>query len=377
MRYFIIAGEASGDLHASNLIKALREVDADAQFCFMGGDLMAEAANQQPVVHYSAVAYMGFVPVLKHLGEIAGAAKKVQNAMREFAPDVVIPVDFGSFNFRYILPFVHDELHTPIFYYIAPKVWAWKKWRVRTLKKYVHTLLCILPFEVDFFTQRGVNAIYVGNPCVDAVMDFEHQGDAPSALDGIPEGARMVALLCGSRKQEVADNLPTMLRAMDGIDGPIPVIAGAPGLTMADYEPYIGSHTEAKVVFGQTYQLLAQSEAAMVTSGTATLETCLLGTPQVVCYRATGNPVIAWGFKYLFPIKYFSLVNLIANKTIVPELLAHQVTPKRVREALTDILPGKPARDKQLMGYGQVQAILGQERTSAKAANEIYLFLKE
>ncbi len=372
MKYFLIAGEASGDLHASNLMKALREQDPEAEFCFMGGDLMAAVAGNEPLIHYRSLAYMGIVPVLKHLPEFVRAGRRLQYAMSEFCPDVIIPVDFGSFNFKYIMPYAHS-LGIPIHYYIAPKVWAWKKWRIRTMKRYIDLLLCILPFEVEFFRQYHLQSEFVGNPCVDAVLQYRatHQTDAAVKTDGRP----IIALLSGSRRQEVLGNLPAMLEAVAQYPDFRPVIAGAPGLERKDYEPVLRGK-KVEIVFGKTYALLEQSSAALVTSGTATLETALLNVPQVVCYRSGGNRIIYWGFKHLFPIRFFSLVNLIAGKAIVPELLAHQVTSGQIAEQLHRILPGGSGRNAMLEGYRALQDLLGAEPCSHRAARTILTALK-
>lgn len=374
MKYFLIAGEASGDLHASNLIKSLARRDAQAEFRFMGGDLMTEAAGCEPVVHYRKVAYMGFLPVLRHLGEIADAAKKVKSAIREFNPDVVIPVDFGTFNFKYILPYVHDMLGIPVVYYISPKVWAWKRWRVKIMEKYVDTLLCILPFETVFFKPYDIKTVFVGNPCVDAVNNYRVTAQPKLNLN-IETGEPVVAILCGSRRQEVAANLPYMLEAVASVGGVRPVIAGAPGLTMEDYVPYLKDR-KVEIVFGATYELVEKSRAVLVTSGTATLETCLLGTPQVVCYRAGGSRVIRWGFRYLFPIKYFSLVNLVADFDVVPELLAHEVTVDNIATHLKAVLSEGAERTRQIKGYRDVYEKLGNIPCSERAAEAVLTALK-
>ncbi len=372
MKYFLIAGEASGDLHASNLMKALRKQDSEAEFRFMGGNLMAAVAGNEPLIHYSSLAYMGIMPVLKHLPEFARAGHRLQHAMSEFCPDVVIPVDFGSFNFKYIMPYAHAQ-GIPIHYYIAPKVWAWKKWRIRTMKRYIDLLLCILPFEVEFFRQYCLQSEFVGNPCVDAVL--QHRATHPADTAVISDDRPIIALLSGSRRQEILGNLPAMLEAVAQFPDYRPVIAGAPGLERRDYEPILLGK-EVEVVFGKTYSLLEQSSAALVTSGTATLETALLNVPQVVCYRSGGNRIIYWGFKYLFPIRFFSLVNLIAGKAIVPELLAHQVTSERIAEQLRRILPGGSDRNAMLEGYRSLQDLLGADPCSHRAARAILTALK-
>lgn len=378
MRYFLIAGEASGDMHAANLMSALRAIDSGALFAFMGGDKMSAVAQRTPVVHYREVAYMGIGPVLRNLRTIAQKGSVVQEALLRFNPDVVIPVDFGGFNFKYILPFVRKQLPNAYLpYYIPPKVWAWKKWRVNALRKQCSEVLCILPFEEAFLQQHNVRASYIGNPCVDAVDSYwdnygkpERQEHLRQLLADQSEDSRpIIAILAGSRRQELKSNLPLMLETVrDYYPHLRPVIAGAPALSEEDYRPYLLEQNPVKILFGATYDLLAGAQIALVTSGTATLETALIGTPQVVCYRANGKRVMNWAFQHLFPIRYFSLVNLIADAPLVTELLAADATHTNLKRAIDTLLNNSDTLHK---GYQQVRTLLGREHCSQIAAQRI------
>lgn len=363
MRYFLVVGEASADLHASRLIRALREQDAEAEFAFMGGDLMAEASGVTPVVHYRDVAFMGILPVLRNLGTIKRKAKLVQEHLLSFSPDVVIPVDFAGFNFEYILPFVKHHYPTcPIVYYIAPKLWAWKPWRIKTLRRYVDELLVILPFEEAYFTERGVPTSYVGNPSAEAIAPFRAEGEERKA---------QIALLAGSRKQELKANLPIMLESVRPYKASYRVvIAGAPGLSQADYQPYLEEGVELR--FAETFEILRESYAALVTSGTATLETALLGTPEVVCYRMGGSRLARWIFDSFFSVPYISLVNLILERNAVPELIGHEVTAGRIASLLSPLLQADSLeRRAQCEAMQALWQRLGEQPASQRVAQQI------
>ena len=284
MKYFLIAGEASGDLHASNLMAALKEKDPEADFRFFGGDLM-QAVGGTLVKHYREMAFMGFIPVLLNLRTILNNMKTCQEDIRKYQPDVVILIDYPGFNLK-IAKFVKTVLHLPVYYYISPKIWAWKQYRIKDFRRYVDRMFCILPFETEFFRKLDYSVDYVGNPSVDSVAQYkEKQANRPDTFmadEGLPDKP-ILALLAGSRRQEIKDNLPTMLEVAAAYPDYQPVIAGAPGLEPEYYKQYIGNHP-AKIVFGKTYDLLQHSRAALVTSGTATLETSLFRVPQVVCY---------------------------------------------------------------------------------------------
>lgn len=371
MRYFIVVGEASADLHASRLMQALAEQDAEASFAFMGGDLMAKVAGCAPIAHYRDVAFMGIGPVLRNLGTISRIAKQVQEAIMHFAPDVVIPVDFAGFNIRYILPFVKKHLSCPIIYYIAPKLWAWQEWRITKLRKWVDHLLVILPFETEYFSSRGVATTYVGNPCIDATADVRCLS---------PERQPQIALLPGSRQQELKSNLPMMLQAVRPFASSHSIaIAGAPGLSEAYYTPYLRDYPElnARLHFGRTYHLVAESDVALVTSGTATLETALLGTPQVVLYRMGGYRLARWVFDHLFSVPYISLVNLILGRGAIPELIGHEVNTHNIRIQLRALLSNETTdREKQLKAIQDLRLVLGSEPASPRAAHTIIQLLQ-
>ena len=368
MRYFIIVGEASADLHASRLVEAIKLRDAEASFAFMGGDLLAEVTGEKPIVHYRDVAFMGLIPVLMNYSKIKSAANRVQRAMLDFKPDVVIPVDYAGFNLRYILPFVKKHLSAKLIYYIPPKLWAWKAGRIKTLRKYVDLLLCILPFEEQYFSERGVNSCYVGNPCVDATLDYYIQG----------EGARkeQIAILPGSRKQELKSNLALMLESVRPYtDKYHIVVAGAPGLNKEDYQPYMSDYEHVEVVFGNTYNLVSTSKLALVTSGTATLETALLGTPEIVFYRMGGQRIARWVFETFFSVPFISLVNLILGRALVPELIGSEVNVSRIRQEI-DTLLDTSNYAKQIEGIGELRNTLGQERTGKLASEAILDYVK-
>lgn len=371
MRYFIVVGEASADLHASRLMQALAEQDAEASFAFMGGDLMEKVAGCPPVAHYREVAFMGIGSVLRNLGTISRVAKQVQEAIIRFSPDVVIPVDFAGFNMRYILPFVKERLSCPIIYYIAPKLWAWQPWRITKLRKWVDHLLVILPFETEYFSSRGIATTYVGNPCIDATAEVR---------DLSPKRQPQIVLLPGSRQQELKSNLPMMLQSVRPLATSHRIaIAGAPGLSEVHYALHLTDYQDLNISlhFGKTYQLVAESTAALVTSGTATLETALLGTPQVVLYRMGGYRLARWVFDHLFSVSYISLVNLILGRGAIPELIGHEVSSHNISLQLQSLLTDETAdRKTQLEAIQELRLILGSEPASPRAAYTIIQLLQ-
>lgn len=364
MKYLLIAGEASGDEHGARLIASLKAVDAKAAFAFIGGDKMAQQAGVAPLYHYREIAVMGFTSVLRSMSKIRLAARLLQEEMRSNPPDVVIPIDYGGFNLRYTLPMAHR--HTvPVVYYIPPKVWASRRRRIKRLRSYTDLCLTILPFEADYLSQRGVTARYVGNPSIQSVGKL---------LDGnakLCDTARpYIALLPGSREAEIARNLPIMCRAIDRLPAPWrAVIAGAPSIDPAHYSPYLSERIE--LVTDETLPLLAGASAALVTSGTATLETALIGTPQVVAYRLPAGRLARWAFDHILPIRYFSLVNLIAESPVVEELLGDAVTPHRLVQALTPLLDREStAYQTQQAQYSMVRQRLDPSRVASQVAAE-------
>lgn len=376
MKYYLIVGEASGDLHASNLMKALQAKDSKAEFRFFGGDLMATAGGSQ-VKHYKDMAYMGFIPVLLHLRTIFRNMDLCKKDIVQWNPDVLILVDYPGFNLK-IAEYIKAHTNIPIFYYISPKIWAWKEYRIKNIKRDVDELFSILPFEVDFFKKYNYPIHYVGNTCVDAVHCFK-QGYAESfeeftlrnGLDKKP----IIALLAGSRKQEIKDNLQRMIQASRNYTEYQFVIAGAPGISPEFYQAYMGDDT--KIIFGQTYSLLSHATAALVTSGTATLETALFRVPQVVCYYTAAGKLVSFLRRHILKVKYISLVNLIAGREVVAELVADGMTAENVKQQLEAILPGQMTREQMLQNYDALIKILGQEGASERAAGKIVELLSQ
>ena len=371
MRYYLIAGEASGDLHASNLMAALRELDAEAEFRFFGGDRM-RAVGGTLVKHYREMAFMGFIPVLLHLRTILRNMRACEEDIRRYRPDVVILVDYPGFNLK-VARFVHTELGIPVHYYISPKVWAWKRYRVKSFRRYVDRMYCILPFEPDFFRKLDYAVDYVGNPSVDSVEAYR-EGRAVSRADFLRvEGLSdkpILALLAGSRRQEIKDNLPTMLRVASAFPEYQAVIAGAPAIDPAYYRRYMGD-SPARIVYDKTYSLLQHSEVALVTSGTATLETALFRVPQVVCYYVMAGRLASFIFHHFFHIPYISLVNLIAGCEVVRELFGARFSEANIREELERLTCDIAYRERMLEGYDAVIRRLGAPGASREAARLI------
>ena len=367
MRYYLIAGEASGDLHASRLMMALKEQDAAAEFRFYGGDLMQSAGGVR-VKHYRELAYMGFVPVLLHLPTILRNMKQAKRDIVSWQPDVVILVDYPGFNLD-IAKYVKKHTDIPVYYYISPKIWAWKEYRIKNIKRDVDELFSILPFEVEFFEGKHHYPIhYVGNPTADEVKEFlEERGKWKEERGKRKEIKPIIALLAGSRKQEIKDNLPTMIQAAKKFEQDYElVLAGAPSIDDAYYNQFIAG-TNVRLVKNQTYQLLSEAHAALVTSGTATLETALFRVPQVVCYETPLPRLIGWLRKKVLKVKYISLVNLIADREVVRELVADTFTLDNISHELEVILSG-PQREQMLKGYEDVWARLGKENAPRNAA---------
>ena len=378
MRYYLIAGEASGDLHASHLMAALREQDADAEFRFYGGEMMQQVGGTL-VQHYRDLAYMGFLPVMMHLPTILRGMKRCKADILEWKPDVLILVDYPGFNLQ-VARYVKSHSEIPIFYYISPKIWAWKEYRIRSIRRDIDHLFSILPFEVDFFEgKRHYPIHYVGNPTVDEVDAYlqAHEADAAAfrsdnGLDDRP----VIALLPGSRRQEIRGNLSRMVQAAEPFLQQYQlVLAAAPGFDDAYYQEWMGE-AQVKVLRNQTYRILQHSTAALVTSGTATLETALFRVPQVVCYYAKAGRLVSLGKKLILKIPYISLVNLIAGKEIVPELLAEKMNVENLRLHLSSILPSGSARQLQLDGYEAMAQRLGAPGAARRAAKGMVSLLR-
>lgn len=376
MKYFLIAGEASGDLHASNLMSALKEQDPYAEFRFLGGDLM-QAVGGTLVKHYREMAFMGFIPVLLHLRTILNNMKACQEEIKRYQPDVVILIDYPGFNLK-IAKFVKTQLNIPVYYYISPKIWAWKQYRIKDFRRYVDRMFCILPFEVDFFNKLNYPVDYVGNPSVDSVAFYkEQQAIKPNPFfqEERSDKRPIIALLAGSRRQEIKDNLPTMLDVAETYPTHQPIIAGAPGIEPDYYQQYIGDKP-IKILFGQTYDLLQHSDVALVTSGTATLETALFRVPQVVCYYVKAGKIASFIFRHFFHTPYISLVNLIAGREVVQELFGARFSRKQIEEELGRILYDKKYRDQMLQGYDEIIQVLGKPGASQRTASLIIQSLK-
>ena len=412
MKYYLIAGEASGDLHASHLMQSLKKQDADAQFRFFGGDLMA-AVGGTLVKHYRELAYMGFVPVLLHLRTILRNMKMCKQDIATWHPDVVILVDYPGFNLK-IAKYVHRGYdgrvvrgredsssaesnlvppypRTPappkVYYYISPKIWAWKEYRIKNIKRDVDELFSILPFEVPFFEQKHHFPIhYVGNPTAQEVREYLQTLSAtPSSVEaalaplaqGRLTGAPVIALLAGSRKQEIKDNLPAMIAATRHLaDRYDIVLAGAPSIEPAYYGPFLAG-THVALVVNKTYPLLSKAVAALVTSGTATLETCMFRVPQTVCYY-TPLPRLAGFLKRSFlKVRFVSLVNLIADREVVRELVADTFSVENIRQELERILPGGDQRQRMLADYEEVHRCLGESHAPDEAARIMVHLLKQ
>lgn len=379
MKYYLIVGEASGDLHASHLMAALKEGDLQADFRFFGGDMMA-AVGGTMVKHYKDLAYMGFIPVLLHLRTIFANMKRCKEDVVAWNPDVVILVDYPGFNLN-IAKFVHSQTTIPVYYYISPKIWAWKEYRIKNIKRDVDQMFSILPFEVEFFERKHQYPIhYVGNPTVDEVAAF--RGAHPETCrdfivdNGLEKDKPITALLAGSRKQEIKDNLPRMLQAAAAFPEYQLVLAGAPNISLEYYTKYIGEH-KVKVVFNQTYRLLQQAEAALVTSGTATLEAALFRVPQVVCYYTSMGKLFSFLRRHVLKVKYISLVNLIADREVVKELVFDAMTVENMQVELGQLINNRECRKQMLDGYDEVAKRLGPVGAPRHAAHQMIELLKK
>ena len=390
MKYYLIAGEASGDLHAAHLITAIKARDKDAQFRFFGGDAMTEAAGERGtrVRHFRELAYMGFVPVLLHLRTILRNMKLCQRDIMEWKPQAVIFVDYAGFNLSIAKQLRKQQGCPRLIYYISPKIWAWKEYRIKNFKRDIDDMLSILPFEKNFFEGKHHYPIhYVGNPTADEVREFkasytETKAEFCQRL-GLDAARPIVALLPGSRLQEIKDNLTAMLKASERLaatNGDAKpqqkaarlqfVIAGAPGVSPKYYKQYLRG-TDTQILFGETYRILSHADAAMVTSGTATLETALFRVPQVVCYKTPVPKLCRWGFDHILKVDYISLVNLIAEREVVRELFADRFSVENIAHELQQILPGGKGREQMLEDYDDVAARLSDDCAPENAADII------
>ena len=372
MKYFIIAGEASGDLHGSNLMKALRAKDPQTLFVGLGGDKMrAEGCDIR--VDYREMAYMGFVAVIANLHKVRRNIRIAQQALLAEKPDTLILIDYPSFNLR-IAKFCHQHLpNTRIVYYIPPKIWAWKEWRVHQIAKYAHDILGIFPFEPAFYAKHGYTCQYVGNPTADCIREFRIKNLELRSCENefkIQNSKFIIAILPGSRHSEISHCLPTMLAAARQVAGDQyrVVVTAAPGVEDSFYAPYLQGETLTR----DTYTLLSEATAAVVNSGTATLETALIGCPQTAVYHVAGSKYLEWILKpIMFKIKHFTLVNIIAGKEVIQELVASRFTQANIEKELRQLLNNQTYREQMLNDYQQIQMILGTESAPKNAANII------
>ena len=371
MRYFIIAGEASGDIHGAALIDAIKQHDSEAQVEFLGGDLMAQSACHAPLIHYRDMAFMGFIEVIKHLGSILGFMRRAKKAMTARRPDALILIDYPSFNLKMAKWAKGQDI--PVFYFISPKVWAWKEYRVKDIKRYVTRMFSILPFETAFYRKHDYEVEYVGNPTVKEIQQAigtMRPVDLFRSDNGLDPAKPIIAIVPGSREKEIRDNLPTMLAAALDHSDCQPVIAGAPSIDNSIYEKLM-TKFQVPVLHDQTFELVHNARVALVTSGTATLETALLGTPQVACYRMNGSEQLYKFYSRLIKGKYVTLPNLIADEPIIPELLIHQCTVESVDSWLDRLLDDSDERRNMLAGYKRMQAILTTKDCATTTAQRI------
>ena len=372
MRYFIIAGETSGDLHGSRLIAELKHRDSDAQFCFFGGDKMIEAVGHDPIVHCRDMAFMGFVNVLLNINRVYRLRELAQRELLQFKPDKVILIDYPGFNLRFA-KFVKQNLPSAeVVYYIAPKLWAWKEYRIKSIKCYVDRMFTIFPFETEWFGSRGYKVEYVGNPSVDSVSAFmqeefdETRFRADNNLDSRP----IIALLAGSRRQEIRSCLPIMAQLAPLYPDYQFVIAAAPSIEPEFYKSLMGD-VSINTLYGSTYSVLRVAHAAVVNSGTATLETALFRVPQVVVYKVFGGRLAMLLKPLLIKTQWVSLVNIIAQREVVTELLAHNFTLKTTASELDSILNNSHLRQSIIQSYDQIIQTLGFPGADARCAEKI------
>lgn len=370
MKYYIIAGETSGDLHGANLIKALKVEDPQAEFKIVGGNQMQEAAEQTALIHTSQMAFMGFVEVIKNLSTISKNLKAVKADILKYKPDTVILIDFPGFNMK-IASFTKNQ-GIKVCYYISPKIWAWNQGRVHKIKKVVDHMFCILPFEVDFYKKFGMKVDYVGNPLLDAITAYKYNDNFRQ--ENNLSDASIIALLPGSRKMEIDEILPEMVELTFSFPKHQLVIAAAPNFDRSYYEKFTGD-LDIPIVFDQTYDLLKNADVAVVTSGTATLETGILRVPQVVVYKA--NPISVWLARKLIKVKFISLVNLINNYLSVIELIQEDCTTSDIKEEVGKIIMDSEHRASIMENYDVLAEKLGEPGASSRTAKLIVQYMNE
>jgi len=369
MKYYLISGEASGDLHGANLMKALKAEDPEASFRFWGGDLM-EAVGGTNVSHFNERAFMGFLEVVQNLGTVLSNIKKCKEDLVKHKPDVLILIDYPGFNLR-IAAFAKEQ-GIPVHYYISPQIWAWKEKRVKQIKKNVDRMYVILPFEKAFYAKHDYEVDFVGHPLLDAIAGIDKDSEFPQRwnLGDLP----IIALLPGSRKQEIKTKLPEMLKMVKHFPENQFVVAGAPGLDESFYRQLM-PNTAFHYVKNETYQLLLHAQAALVTSGTATLETALFNVPELVCYK--GSKISYWIARQLIKVKFISLVNLVMDRELVRELIQDELNENQLKTELKAILPNGHKRGDILSGYKDLRQKLGGEGASLNTAKRIIQILSK
>lgn len=361
MKYYLIAGERSGDLHGAHLIEEIKRNDPHAEFRVWGGDMMQQAGGHL-VQHYRNLSFMGFWEVLTNLWTIRGYLKQCKGDIKAFQPDVLILIDYPGFNLR-MARYGHQQ-GLKVVYYISPKIWAWNRSRVHKIKRYVDELYSILPFEPTFYDQYQYQVKYVGNPLVTQIGDYLQKHEVSTTNHEKP----LVAILPGSRRQEISKMLDTMLQVVPEFPQYQFVVAGVDNIPQSFYEHAL-QRSDVQVVFNQTYDLLAEARAAVVASGTASLETALFEVPQIVCYRTSW--LTYWMAKQVIKVKYISLVNLIADRLVIPELIQAAFTADAITKILKDLLEQGSAYKDQMAGYRQVKMLMGNQRASREAALSI------
>ncbi len=365
MKYYVIAGEASGDLHGSNLMKAIRANDAQAEFRCWGGDLMQEQGGEL-VKHYRSLAFMGFIEVIANLRTIIKNIKFCKEDILDWKPDAMIFIDYPGFNLR-IAEFARAQGIKTI-YYISPQIWAWKESRIHKIKRDIDKMMVILPFEKDFYHKWDMEVDFVGHPLLDEIGTRKWIDESWKKKHGIPENKKLIALLPGSRKQEIDTMLPIMIEATEGMDDYHFLLAMAPSQGLEAYTSHLNNRSNITHIQGETYAILSASSGALVTSGTATLETAIFGVPEVVCYKA--NKVSYWIARQLIKVKFISLVNLVMDREIVKELIQADLSPKQVKSELLKILE-MDEREKMLASFEELKLKLGGEGASSNAADVI------
>ncbi|MDE5944769.1 MAG: lipid-A-disaccharide synthase [Rikenella sp.] len=384
MKYYIIAGEASGDLHGSNLVRGLLQADPEAEIRFWGGDRMVEAAGGHGTLvrHYKEASIMGFWEVLKNLRRIGRQMRFCREDIAAYRPDVLILIDYPGFNLR-MARFVHEHIwrgggkRPEVFYYIAPKVWAWKEKRVVRIRKYVDKLFIIFPFEIEYFRRHGIEAFYAGNPLMDSVAErpvvTQETGEAFRRENGLDERP-IIALVAGSRGSEIRYNLPGMVEVARSMPEYQFVVTGVSWLDRSLYDRYLEG-SDVRFVCDRTYETIAHSAAALVTSGTATLETALLNKPEVVCFRSSAISI--WVAKRLVKLRFISLVNLIMDREVVRELIQEDFMPERAVEELRSVLSGGAKHERMMQDFSELREAMGEPGASVRVAGEMVRLLNE